>query len=186
MRKHRVNIFLKILGKNFALSFADFNKAFFTGVSHFVYREYQVKVCFHKACNPVINAVEVAPLRRLDYLSVIRGQRAVQKPHIIFYYVFSEFGGVGDVKTFFGFLKPAVPVKNNFACSEVVPHTGSVRVARIMLFGNFGNIVYEVVKISIQNINIRAVFKYTVILGFPKMITKLNYLAILAENTAPF
>ena len=177
-----MDIFPEIFRKNLTIFLTKGNETFLAGVGLFVQGPDDIEVRFHESGGPVADAYLILPFCGLENLTVIGGKIAVKKPQILMDDVFFQPGRVGDIKTFFGFSKSAIPIVNDFTGQQVVPHTGGVTVVGLEMLYHIGNTGGEIIQIPEQQVEVNAVVQSTVVFQLPEVVAVFHIGGIFTQD----
>lgn len=138
MAEQIAEIFFKVNRQNRAALTAQGNKPFFTGMGFPVKRKEYIKIGLQEGGNPVVYADQISTVQRLFDLQLIGRQGAMEQLPVPGYNAFPQRIGIGNIKACLGLGQPSVPVVQNPAVQQIVPHTGGVAVVSIATEDNIG------------------------------------------------
>ena len=177
-----VDILPEICRKNLTIFLTKGNEPFLAGMGLFIQSPDDIEVRFHESGGPVADAYLILPFYGLENLTVIGGKIAVKKPQILMDDVFFQPGRVGDIKTFFGFSKTAIPIVNDFAGQQVMPHAGGVTVVSLETLYHIGNTGGEIIQIPEQQVEVNAVVQSAVVFQLPEVVAVFHVGSIFTQD----
>ena len=124
----------------------------------------------------------VLPFYCLENLAVVGGEIVVEEPQILMDDICLQLGRVGDVESRFGLGKTAVPVVDNLAGKQIVPHAGGVAVIALKMLHYLGKPGGEVVQIPKQQVKVNAVAESAIVFQLPEVVAVFHIGGIFAQD----
>ena len=133
----------------------------------------------------MVDADRVRAGQGLFQLAVIGGQGLMEKPPVVGDHVLPQQRGVGHVKAGLGPGQPPVPVIENPAGAQVVPHAGGVAVPGLAPLHHVRHILYKFVQVSVEQVNVHAAGQRAVVLVLPEAVAQLHPAAEGGQQVPP-
>ena len=130
----------------------------------------------------MVDAGPVFPADRLAQLRIIGGQISGEQTQIAPDNILPQRLRVWHIEALPQGGVAAVPVIENAAVQQIVPHTGGVAVTRVMQLCHRGNVPGEGIQIPVENVNGDAIQQDAVVLQFPEVIAQLHMTADQAKD----
>jgi hypothetical protein len=143
-----------------------------------------VKIRFQKCGNSVIHTDQIPAFQGFGNLQLIGGEGTVEEFAVTGDNFLSQTGRIGYVKALLCCGQPAAGIIENSTGSQIMPHAGCVAISCAAVFHNTGNIFSKIIQIPVENVDVNAILKGTVILIFPEMITDFHVGAVPTQNLA--
>ena len=185
MGEQLLQVFLEPLRQDCALFPAQLDQPLLSGVGLPVQRKENIEIALQKRRRAVVDAHHIAPLCRLGDLSLVGGQGAPQQPPVPFDNALPQQGRVGHVEPRLHRRQASVPVVEDLAGEQIVPHAGGVPVPALAVLHHGGHVLDEIVQIAVKNVNINAVLQRAVVLVLPEVVADLHVPAVPAQKFPP-